>query len=243
MMPTKPKTNQPKTPEKIQLRDFFETPRYAIELLLPYIPESVDYIYEPACGNYRISNVFIKHGYFVHSADLLYGQNFLTDEPNPSNKFRTCIVTNPPYSLKFDFIKRAMDAYEEDPFAFLIPFDLCEKMISLIRDYDCQAIVPNRRIDYLTPNILENIWRGQNKNLIEKEEGLKFKNWFLIPDDLKYKYQDRVWKYTHIEDVPNKILRQFTSSQFHSVWLTRKFYLPEQLNFVDLSIKDKENIL
>lgn len=146
-MPTKPKTTQPETPDKIQGRDDFQTPNYATRLLLPFIPRNVTVIWEPACGSYKISNVLIEAGHTVLSTDLKYENNFLTGFANLLEG--DAIITNPPFSLKRKFYERCK-SYNV-PFALLIPFDmnmwLCDAF-----EKDCQALVPNRRVNYITPN-------------------------------------------------------------------------------------------
>jgi hypothetical protein len=153
-MPTKPKTNQPETKNSVQGRDLFQTPNYAVDLLVPFIPKSIDYIWECAAGERKISNRMVYFGYMVWSSDIresIFVQklNFLTESKSQESLRNFAIVTNPPFSLKYKFINRAIQY--DIPFAFLIPFDMCLKMASLFTDYGCQGIVPTRRIDYITP--------------------------------------------------------------------------------------------
>jgi hypothetical protein len=148
-MPRKPKTNQPKTPNKIQKRDFFQTPAYAVELLILFIPDGTLGIWEPACGIMKISDVLKKHGYAVWSTDLLSGKNFLTDEME-HKQFIQAIITNPPFSIKQKFFEKCIEY--NLPFALLLPFDMNLWLCEAFDKYNCQALVPNRRIDYITPN-------------------------------------------------------------------------------------------
>lgn len=150
-MPNKPKTSQPQTPDKSQSRDFFQTPNYATELLIPFIPKKVDWVWEPAAGERKISNILVKSGYKVVStdlADLNKPFNFLTDGMTWTTG-NWSIITNPPFSIKYKFIQRAFDY--NVPFAFLIPFDMCQKMAKLFQ-LGCQGLVPTSRIDYITPS-------------------------------------------------------------------------------------------
>jgi hypothetical protein len=191
-MANKPKTPQPQTSDKVQARDVFQTPNYATKLLIPFIPEHISSIWECSSGEGKISNVLVEKNYLVINSDLKYGEthNFLTRNfPEESDKMKTCIITNPPYSLKYKFVERAI--LHDVPFAFLIPFDLSKTLIEFFDKYNCQAIVPTRRVDYITPT---------------GKEG------------------------------------KASSSQFHSVWLTRYFNLPQQLNFVDLTLEMKKDV-
>src|SRR5664279_2775183 len=55
-MPNKIKKTQPETPYVPQGRDLFQTPYYATELLIPFIPKRIRWIWEPACGKGKISD-------------------------------------------------------------------------------------------------------------------------------------------------------------------------------------------
>ena len=152
-MPRKPKTTQPETPNDAQGRDSFQTPNYAVDMLFPFIPSYIDLIWECAAGKMKISDRLMHHGYSVYSSDIettngVYHHNFLTD-PDPELSYPYAIITNPPFSLKYKFIYKALQY--NIPFAFLIPFDMCQKMATLFSDYECQGLVPHSRINYITP--------------------------------------------------------------------------------------------
>ena len=50
--------------------------------------------------------------------------------------------------------------------------------------------------------------------------------------------------YETLEDAPQQLLHKYSSSQFHSMWLTYKFDLGKTETFVDLPLEEiKENIL
>lgn len=163
---SKPKTPQPETPKTPQGRDLFQTPTYAVDLLVPFIPQSNSHhFWEPACGEGKISNVLLHiENSTVLSTDIrktdfmgddnIY--NFLSDGFSPIiqtvrkfNETPPVIITNPPFSLKYQFIHKAIEYGL--PFAFLIPFDMCGKMAHLFMDYGCQGVVPTSRINFITP--------------------------------------------------------------------------------------------
>jgi len=263
-MPTKPKTNQPQTPDKVQERDFFETPRYATEMLVSFIPYSVKAIWECACGNGRMSNVFSDKKYYVFSSDIVsdynprygkrFGWNFLSDDlkiqTDVLNEIKidgngsVAIITNPPFSLKEKFYKRCLQYKQYDiPFALLIPADYSGWVVRALKDDGAEKIIPERRIDYITPNVIENIWKGQTKKLIEIETRTKYKNWKLVPDEIKDKYLYRIDKYKKVGDIPNNVLAKYSASQFHSLWLTCGFGIGKSETFVPLTKQMKENIL
>jgi hypothetical protein len=147
-MPRKPKTNQSETPNIIQGRDLFQTPNYATELLVPFIPKNTTVIWEPACGNYKISNVLTDHNFEVISTDLKYeNANFLTSH---ALLLKTdCIITNPPFSLKRKFFEKCIE-YSR-PFALLISADYNLWVIDAIRKYGCEKLIPDHRINFITP--------------------------------------------------------------------------------------------
>ena len=156
-MPTKPKLNQPETPDNVQQRDSFQTPNYATELLIPFIPKNISTIWECACGDYKISKKLESAGYSVISTDLKYGTNFL--ESKIVNLENTAIVTNPPYSLKQKFYRKCREY--NIPFALLIPCDYCGWIIEALQN-GAEKIIPTRRIDYITPNCISRINNREN---------------------------------------------------------------------------------
>lgn len=152
-MPNKIKKTQPETPYVPQGRDLFQTPNYATELLIPFIPKRIRWIWEPACGQMKISDVLLHNDYNVYSSDLGFPDpedNFFTTEfPFPVYKHNVAIVTNPPYSLKLKFWKRCMEF--NVPFALLIPADYCGWVIEFLK-MGAEKIIPERRIDFITPS-------------------------------------------------------------------------------------------
>ena len=150
-MTQKPKTPQKENPEVSQTRDFFRTPKYAVDLLIPYIPQQIKNIWECASGEGHISKVLIDKGYSVFSSDIIpnqYIHNFILDD-FPIFTFEM-IITNPPFSLKQKFYKKCLEY--SIPFALLIPADYSKWIIDAIRFDGCEKIIPSRRIDYITPS-------------------------------------------------------------------------------------------
>src|SRR5687767_14647628 len=109
------KTPQPQTPDEPQGRDLFQTPNYAVDLLIPFIPDNVGVIWECACGEGKIVKRLLYHGYAVVGTDLRQGINFLVQD-YPENY--DAIITNPPFSLAERFYKKCLEY--DIPFALLI---------------------------------------------------------------------------------------------------------------------------
>lgn len=199
---TKPKRPQKGNKNNVSGRDLFQTPNYAVDLLVPYLPErDIYYIWEPAAGEGKITKrllATVKRS-IIWSTDIR--ENDFIREPNVKNfldnnnfywidnGLNPIIITNPPFSLKYKFANKALEY--DIPFALLIPFDMCQRMARLFQ-IGCQGLVPTARIDYITPTGLS----GATGN----------------------------------------------TSYFHSFWLTYKFNLPNQLTFVELTKKMREDI-
>lgn len=144
-MPTKPKTNQPSTPNDPQLRDQFLTPNYGTDLIVPFLPKGV-HIWECCSGlQNKMANRLQERGFEVTATTIENRYNCLEYLPD---KF-SYVVTNPPFSLKLKIVKRFIDL--ELPFAFLIPADWSIWLIEAVENYNCELIVPKRRISYITP--------------------------------------------------------------------------------------------
>lgn len=101
--------------------DYYPTPPDATVALLNFLglqKESV--VWEPACGTGMMADAIKSQGYQVIASDINdYGYGL------PNIDFLTCdcqtcdaIITNPPFSLAEQFIRRA--ARHKKPFAFLL---------------------------------------------------------------------------------------------------------------------------
>ena len=154
----KPKKPQKQTPGTVQRRDMFSTPRYATELLLPFLNHRFEIIWECAAGKGKISEVFVQLGYKTFSSDIRKEKDYINvvdflNDPIPDALVldwnATCIITNLPFSLKKQFFNKCIEY--NLPFALLLPFDLSLWICDAFEKYDCQAVVPNRRIDFITP--------------------------------------------------------------------------------------------
>lgn len=82
--------------------DFYPTPLSAFDPLVNYLVPNANY-WEPACGDRRLIKVLNMCGFIADGNDLINGYNYLED----TNKY-DCILTNPPYSLAFEFCQQAV---------------------------------------------------------------------------------------------------------------------------------------
>jgi hypothetical protein len=99
------------TSEERQNEDYYATDPKAAVLLLE-LEKFSENIWECACGEGHLSQVFEKAGYKVRSSDLMdrgfgeTGVDFLSEE----NKFWDGdIITNPPYKFAQEFIQKSLD--------------------------------------------------------------------------------------------------------------------------------------
>ncbi len=106
--------------------DLYPTPVDGTESLIPVLkamkrPDGspIQTIWEPACGDGRLARVLEWHGFTVISTDLREypgygygGLDFLCETPQDKWGWRVgdidAIVTNPPFSLAEEFIRRAL---------------------------------------------------------------------------------------------------------------------------------------
>lgn len=121
--------------------DEFGTPKVAWDVLAPFIPVG-SVIWECAYGKGSLTKIMSEAGFkIVTSID------FFKDE-------QACdvIITNPPYSLKEEFLQRAYELNK--PFAFLMPLTTLEgkRRGALFAQNGIQLLIPNKRINFITPS-------------------------------------------------------------------------------------------
>jgi hypothetical protein len=93
--------------------DLYETPDVAVRALMR-VENLPLRIWEPACGRGAIVRVLRAAGHIVHAADLVdyeleesgHGIDFLLEQKAPDGV--EAIVTNPPYKLGAEFVRRAI---------------------------------------------------------------------------------------------------------------------------------------
>lgn len=133
--------------------DELYTPDYAIEPLIKYL---IDYsqkigknltIWE--CTDYGESNItsILEYYDFKVISTHISNFNFLTDKPTFDFDM---IITNPPYSLKDEFLKKCYE-YEK-PFCLLLPLTTLEGVTRhrLFKKYGIDLLIFDKRINYMT---------------------------------------------------------------------------------------------
>ena len=103
--------------------DFYPTPPEVTHALIDFLEMNKlivpgQTIWECACGDGAMVNVFHDRGYNTYATDIQNGIDFLTADFNDSNWFCAWIITNPPFNQSADFIAHAAELGR--PFAFLL---------------------------------------------------------------------------------------------------------------------------
>jgi len=139
-------TEKKMTPMSRNRSDDFQTPPEAVLPLLPYLPQDGT-IWECACGKGYLVEALRQAGRKVIATDKQDGRDFLTWQPSDWH----CIVTNPPYSLKNEFLARAYDLGK--PFALLLPYTALESAPRqrMFRHNGIQVMLLDKRIHFETP--------------------------------------------------------------------------------------------
>lgn len=126
--------------------DELYTPNYAIKPLLKYIPKDTTIWECTDWGGSNISKLLRDNGYKVVSTSK-NELDFLVDKA--SFEF-DIIITNPPYSLKDEFIEKCYE-YQK-PFCLLLPITALEgvKRGEMFRKHGIELMVFDRRCNFLT---------------------------------------------------------------------------------------------
>jgi hypothetical protein len=137
-----------KPPLNPKYTDNIQTPDEALFPLLPYLKEEW-IIWECAKGKGNLVRALERFGFKVVGTDILDGlqYDFLSYKLDNFD----CIITNPPYSKKNDFLKRAYSF--KKPFAFLLPLTIFEGRIrqKLFKENGVEVIFMNKRINFEMP--------------------------------------------------------------------------------------------
>ena len=143
------KTKKPKLMMQGHTDEIY-TPRYALNPLIPFIKDDWK-IWECAWGTGALAGHLSFEGFKVVDSRF---RDFFKDDFTDFD----CVITNPPYSKKDEFLKRAFELGK--PFAFLLPLTALEgiKRGALYKKYGIQLIIPNRRINFVMPNKQGGAW-------------------------------------------------------------------------------------
>lgn len=159
----KPKINRKAEPTKAQPFDRCQTPDYALDPLLPYLPKG-SIIWEPCAGDGYLAAELRRHGFIVIESDILThsigpttipGANALTWAPPRFD----LVVTNPPFTLKFPFYKRLYGLGK--PFAMLLPLETigAGSAQAMYKTHGHEQLLLDKRVNFGMPN---KKWEGSS---------------------------------------------------------------------------------
>lgn len=84
--------------------DFYPTPSEVTIALLDFLKLKPSIVWEPACGEYAISNVVSSYGHTVISTDIKYGDDYFNTKKDNID----AIITNPPFKYAEKFIRKSL---------------------------------------------------------------------------------------------------------------------------------------
>ena len=134
--------------------DELYTPEYAIIPLLKYLPNNIVIWECTDFGKSNITKILKQNGYKVittHKNNF----DFLTDTPNFQFDM---IITNPPYSLKDEFLEKCYE-YKKS-FALLLPLTSLEGINrgKMYRENGIELLVFDRRCNFIYDNDKKSNW-------------------------------------------------------------------------------------
>jgi len=134
-----------KYPELHNFNEMF-TPPEAMNYITPFLSKEIVY-WEACYGVGHMAKELEKRGFEVVGNKNI---DCLEDEPVDWGFF----ITNPPFNGNKKFIKRAIELGK--PFALLIRLEHLGgvEAMNLLKDLDFQIIIPEKRINYITPKML-----------------------------------------------------------------------------------------
>ena len=148
------------------------TPAYAVKPILKYIDKGNKPQYSIWCPFDKEESEFVKliraEGHKVICSHIDEGKNFFYWEPE---EYYDYIISNPPFSIKDDILKRLWEL--DKPYAMLLPIPSLQGQKRFPYMKDCQALIFDKRINYF-------------KDLKTKEiqKGVSFGSFYLCRDFL-----------------------------------------------------------
>lgn len=134
--------------------DFYPTPGgLTLELINTGELNGYKNILEPCCGQYAISKILEANGFNVTNRDLIYGNDFLKDDY--SNEHYDAIVTNPPFDIYDEIIKKAktIDCQKIICIGRTNYFGSHSRNISGMWDGLSDVYIFDRQVEYRTPQL------------------------------------------------------------------------------------------
>ena len=142
--------------------DFYPTPPEATKALCDFLQKENllrkgSFVWECASGEGIMSQVLESEGYTVYSSDIQSGTDFLQSIPSEDVD---AIITNPPFMIADEFIKKAVSEYGVVAFLLKSQYWHSKKRLELFEKHQPAYILP------LT-------WRPDFRFDIHEKEGVK----------------------------------------------------------------------
>ena len=131
--------------------DEYYTPERSWDMIKQYLPDEPVVVYEPFYGKGHTYTYFKDEGYFMLGED---GLNFFSKDADTMLRNCDCVITNPPFSIKYDIMKRLLEF--DVPFILMLPVGILTTKIfrRSIGDADVSVIIPDTRLKYFRNNKL-----------------------------------------------------------------------------------------
>lgn len=139
-------------------QDFYPTPDNVTHALMRFLhdqsiikPHAM--IWEPACGDGAMSKVIESYGYTVASSDVRedsgYGRGGIDYLNTPCDWRYDGIITNPPFKIAADFVKKAVNEAPVVALLFKSQYWHAEKRTKLFNEFQPAWVLPlNWRPDF-----------------------------------------------------------------------------------------------
>lgn len=129
------------------------TPPEAMDYIIPYLDKSLLY-WEACYGKGHMADELYFRGFDVVGNEYI---DCLEDEPMEVWDF---LITNPPFNGIRKFIRRFIELGK--PFATLARIEHLGgvEICNILKDVDFKIIIPEKRINYITPKMLQGIKVG-----------------------------------------------------------------------------------
>jgi hypothetical protein len=137
-------------PKKSGSSDHFQTDPSDVRFMSQFLPKEW-VIWENACGQGKIVSTLKEDGFEVIGTDVMQGFDFISPLIPPPENF-DCIFTNPPYSIKDEWLQRCYDIGK--PFALLMPITALgeQERVKMYNKYGVDVLLPPARINFGTPS-------------------------------------------------------------------------------------------
>ena len=131
------------------------TPSFAVEPIIKHIPKNIKKIWCPFDDSEsEYVKILKRERYEVINSHIDERKNFFEYEPEEYD----CIISNPPFSLKDEILKRLYELNK--PYAMLLPIPSLQGQKRFLYIKDCEALIFDKRINYYKDYKTKEIQKG-----------------------------------------------------------------------------------